>query len=54
MNKLNNIVINLLIFVQLMLLSVLPVSAQQLTQVKGHVIDAATKEPLPFVNIVFE
>jgi len=54
MSKPYNIVINLLIFVQLMLLLVLPVSAQQLTQVKGHVIDASTKEPLPFVNIVFE
>ncbi len=54
MNRLNKNIINLLIFVQLMLLSVLPVSAQQLTQVRGRVMDASTKEPLPFVNIVFE
>jgi len=29
------------------------ISAQKLTQVRGRVIDACTKEPLPFVNIIF-
>jgi len=54
MNRLINNIINLLMLIQLMLIPALPVHAQQLTQVKGYVIDASTKEPLPFVNIVFE
>ncbi|MFT5167948.1 MAG: hypothetical protein ACI8P3_003187, partial [Saprospiraceae bacterium] len=29
------------------------VSAQKFTKVKGKVLDAQTKEPLPFVNISF-
>ena len=31
-----------------------PAVAQKMTRVRGTVIDAKTKEPLPFVNIVFE
>jgi len=38
----------------LLLLSVMPTYAQKLTQIRGKVIDAKSKEPLPFVNIVFE
>ncbi|NPA45545.1 MAG: carboxypeptidase-like regulatory domain-containing protein [Chlorobi bacterium] len=36
-----------------LLFSITPSSAQKLTTIKGKVIDAKTKEPLPFVNIVF-
>ena len=30
------------------------VAAQQLTKIKGVVLDANTKEPLPFVNVSFK
>ncbi|MBL4668876.1 MAG: carboxypeptidase-like regulatory domain-containing protein [Flavobacteriales bacterium] len=36
------------------LLLTLNVDAQKLTRVKGTVLDANTKEPLPFVNVVFK
>jgi len=36
------------------LLFLINVNAQSLTRVKGTVIDAKTKEPLPFVNVVFK
>lgn len=45
------IVINFLLL--LLFLSVSSAYAQKITQIRGKVIDAVTKEPLPFVNIVF-
>ncbi len=42
------------IVVIILLVAVASVNAQKLTQIKGQVIDAKTKEPLPFVNIVFQ
>ena len=38
----------------LMITAPVVVTAQKLTHIKGTVIDAKTKEPLPYVNIVFE
>ena len=30
------------------------IDAQKLTKVKGTIVDSKTKEPLPFVNVVFK
>ena len=38
--------LNLLLFIN--------IEAQSVTKVKGTVLDARTKEPLPFVNVVFK
>ena len=40
--------------VLLLVLFISSAYAQKLTQIRGKVTDAQTKEPLPFVNIVFE
>lgn len=47
-----NISVNLMFL--MLLLIITSAHAQKITQVRGKVIDARTKEPLPFVNIVFE
>lgn len=49
--KIKHIIINFTLLLILQAFST--ISAQKLTQVRGRVIDANTKEPLPFVNIVF-
>jgi len=37
-----------------LLLCISNVNAQKLTKIKGVVLDAETKEPMPFVNVVFK
>ena len=38
----------------MLFLAATPVYAQKMTRISGKVIDAKTKEPLPFVSIVFK
>ncbi len=42
-----------LLFLLLFSIGFTPLIAQKITKVKGTVIDAQTKEPLPFVNVAF-
>ncbi len=51
---LKNLYIKHTFFLFLLFLFAFTANAQKLTKIKGTVIDAKTKEPLPFVNIAFK
>ncbi|MDT8412303.1 MAG: DUF5686 family protein [Vicingaceae bacterium] len=52
--KLYNLPNKLICFILLFVLSAEFINAQSLTKIKGTIIDADTKEPLPFVNVSFK
>ena len=53
MKRVGSINITVIFFLVFIFLSTATTYSQKFTQIRGKVIDAKTKEPLPFVNIVF-